>query len=220
MKNLLIAANWKSNMTKIEAKKWLEDFSMMSIPGNVELVLFAPFTLLDILCGYIRVNDLKITLGAQDVSQFGFGAYTGEISAEQIKEFADYALIGHSERRTNFNESIEVINKKIEKAKEAGLKILVCVSSLDQVKSLPDTELTIAYEPVSAIGTGNAEDPKSVFEMASRIKEIRNVNVIYGGSVNGQNIKDYLSIDNISGVLVGSASLDANSFGEIIKNAV
>lgn len=219
MKKLLIAANWKSNMTKFEAKKWLEDFSMYPIQEGVEVVVFAPFTLLEMISSYIKINDMPILLGAQDISPFGKGAYTGEISAEQIKEFATYVLIGHSERRSNFTESKDMINKKIEKAKEADLSMLVCVSDLDQVKSLSVSDLALAYEPIEAIGTGKPQDPNEAQSFVSQIKDILNTTVIYGGSVNSENVINYTGIDNISGVLVGSASLDAKSFVDIIKNA-
>lgn len=220
MKNLLIAANWKSNMSKDEAKKWLEEFSLESLPEGVQVVLLAPFTLLDMISAYIRVNSLPIDLGAQDLSPFDKGAYTGELAAEQLKEFCSYVLIGHSERRSNFKEDEEIVNKKIEKAKAAGLKIIVCVSDISQVKSLVAEDLVIAYEPLGAIGTGNAEDPGDVASFVSQIKEIKNAEVIYGGSVNPENVKNYTGLENINGSLVGSESLRSGSFSQVIKNAI
>ncbi len=220
MKKLINAANWKSNMTKFEAKGWLENFSLLDHPSESETVLFAPFTLLDMLSSYIRINDvLPVNLGAQDISPFDKGAFTGEINADQIKEFGNFVLIGHSERRSNFNESNDLINKKIEKALSAGLRVIVCVSNLEQVKALNSSEIIIAYEPLSAIGTGNAENPEDVKSFVDNIKEIKNVKVIYGGSVKAENVNQYTSLENIEGVLVGSASLDANSFSSLIKNA-
>jgi len=217
MKNLTICANWKSNMTKQEAKRWLEDFSLLSIPENMKIVLFAPHTLLDIISGYIRVNDLQISLGAQNLSPFDSGPHTGEISANQIKEFADYVLIGHSERRSELFESENLINDKIQKAKEAGMSAVICVSDIRQVKELPDSNFIIAYEPLNAIGTGNAEDPEKVSDIILQINKIKNADVLYGGSVNSKNVKKYTDLENVSGVLIGSASLDAKSFGEIIN---
>lgn len=220
MKKLVIAANWKSNMTRLEAKKWLEDFSMYEVPSDIKIVIFAPFTLLDMLSAYIKINDLPIFVGAQNISPFGKGAYTGEICAQQIREFATYVLIGHSERRSNFNESNEMINKKIEKAKEEGLQIMICVSDLDQVKILATNDLVIAYEPIEAIGTGKPQDPKEAELFVNQIKETSNVDVVYGGSVNGENVINYTGLDNVNGVLVGSKSLDAKSFVDILKNAI
>lgn len=220
MKNLLIAANWKSNMTKAEAKSWLEEFSLLDHPKDAEVVLFAPFTLLDMIASYIKINDLPIHLGAQDISPFDHGAFTGEINSDQLKEFGNYVLIGHSERRSNFSESNEMINKKIEKALSAGLKIVVCVSELDQVKELSSEDLIIAYEPLSAIGSGNPENPTETKSFADQIKEVKNVTIIYGGSVNSENVKNYSSLENINGVLVGSESLHAEPFSSLIKNAI
>jgi len=207
-------------MTRNEAKKWLEDFSLVSLPEGPEALLLAPFTFLDMISGYIRVNDLPIQLGAQDVSPFDPGAFTGEINADQIKEFGGYVLIGHSERRANFLESNEIINKKVEKALKVGLKVIVCISELDQVKALESEDLVIAYEPLSAIGSGNPENPQDVKDFVNKIKEIKNVSVIYGGSVKSANVNNYTSLENISGVLVGSASLEVNSFSALIKNAI
>lgn len=204
-------------MTKQEAKRWLEDFSLLSIPQDMKIVLFAPYTLLDIISGYIRVNDLPINLGAQNMSPFDSGAHTGEISASQIKEFADFVLIGHSERRLELSESESQINDKIQKANEAGLNAVVCVSSLDQINNLPSSKFIIAYEPLDAIGTGNAEEPEKVSDMILQINKINNADVLYGGSVNSQNVKNYTDLENVSGVLVGSESLSAKSFGEIIN---
>ena len=220
MKNVLIFANWKSNKTKNEAKKWLEVVSLLDFPDNVEVAVFPPFTLLDILSGYVKVNSLPFKLGAQDISPFDSGAYTGEISASQIKEFAEFVLIGHSERRINFGESDEVVREKANKAIGAGLIPIVCISSLDQITGLTQEQIIFAYEPIGSIGTGNPEDPTLVNKIAGQIKEETNRKVIYGGSVNADNIKDYLSLENISGSLIGGASLDPLSFTNIIKNAL
>ena len=218
MKNLLIAANWKSNMMKFEAKDWLVEVSSLELAENLEVVIFSPFTLLDNLSGYIKVNSMPFKIGAQDISPYDNGPYTGEISAKQIKEFADYVLIGHSERRANFGETDEMINKKIEKSLGEGLSAIVCVSSLNQARSLTSGDFTIAYEPLDAIGTGNPENPKAVLELVRQIKKIRDLPIIYGGSVSPENIKEYSSIENISGALVGGNSLNPEVFSSLIKN--
>lgn len=223
MKNLIIAANWKSNKTKEEARIWIEEFSQFEIPENIEVIILAPYTLLDMLSAYIKVNSLKIKLGSQDISPFDHGPYTGEISSEQIKEFADYVLVGHSERRSNLGESNDMVNKKIEKAKKAGLKEIVCISGLEQAKSLSSDDLILAYEPPGSISTSgpNAKpkDPKLVSDFVLKLKEFRNGNILYGGSVNHEDVKTYTSLDNINGALVGSESLNAKAFVDLIKNA-
>src|SRR5579872_3663207 len=109
MKKLYIIANWKSYKTTQEAKDWLiEAKKMLSekpLTENKVFVLCVPFTLLSLVSQFIHENSLPIFVGSQDISPFGMGAYTGEINAAQIKEFANYALIGHSERRRYFHES-------------------------------------------------------------------------------------------------------------------
>ncbi len=221
MKNIIVAANWKSNKTKREARQWFDEISNIKTPDNLEIIVFPPLTLLDFASNLIREKNLQIKLGAQNVSPFGPGAYTGEINGQQIKEFADYVLIGHSERRINFHESDEMINRKIDQALSLGIIPIVCVSNINQVKVLNRKIQLIAYEPIEAIGTGNSEDPKTVEEFVEIIKEEKeNAQVLYGGSVNAGNIKTYINIEQISGVLVGGESLDPLSFLGILKNAV
>lgn len=220
MKKTLIAANWKSNKTKSEARNWIFEVSRQKFPNNLEIIIFPPFTLLDFLDSFIKANDLLFKLGAQDLSPFESGAYTGEISAFQIKEFANYVLIGHSERRKFFGEDEDIVNRKIERAISQDLKPIVCISNLNQVRSLSSDKIVIAYEPLDAIGTGKPENPSLVFNTINQIKQVKNVEVLYGGSVNSSNIKNYTSQENISGVLVGGQSLDADSFIKLINNVI
>ncbi len=220
MKNKLLVANWKSNKTKIEAKDWLVDFSSVEVPKGIEVVILPPFTLLDVMMGYARVNSLPFKIGAQDISPFDVGAYTGEISASQIKEFADYVLIGHSERRKALHEDAEMIVKKTEMALAEGLIPIVCISSLDDLSKLKTKNIIIAYEPIEAIGTGNASSPESVEEMGRKIKDKGFEDVIYGGSVDFENVKSFLALPSISGSLIGGESLDSKSFMSLVENAV
>ena len=199
MKKLLIAANWKSNKTKNEARNWIFELSRQIFPENLEIVIFPPLTLLDFLDSFIKANDLHFKLGAQNISPFEQGSYTGEVSADQIKEFANYSLIGHSERRENFAEDEALINRKIEQAISQSLTPIVCISNLGQVRNLSSGRIVIAYEPLDAIGSGKPEDPRSVFNTINQIKQVRNVKVLYGGSVDSSNIKNYTSQENISG---------------------
>lgn len=224
MKNLLLFANWKSNKTKNEARNWIFQISREKFPEELQVIILPPFTLLDFLDSFIKVNNLSIKLGAQDLSLFEKGAYTGEINAWQIKEFAEFVVIGHSERRKNFSEDANIINGKIKQANLAKLIPIVCVSTIEEAEALSsDKELIIAYEPPGAISTSGsfaqAEDPKSVGEFAKKIKEKMNIKVLYGGSVDKENVKIYTSLEHIDGVLVGGKSLDADSFIGIINNA-
>jgi triosephosphate isomerase (TIM) len=220
MKNLLFLANWKSNITKPEAESWLYEFSENQPVQNTEVVVLPPFTLLDFINLKIKSGQLSLKLGAQDLSPFGSGAFTGEVNALQIKEFADYVLIGHSERRVHFLETNEMVNNKINKALESGLKPVVCVSDLKQVEDINRNEIIIAYEPISAIGTGNPEDPDAVDSFCRQIKLKFNVKILYGGSVNSENVNNYSQLEIIDGVLVGKESLSAASFINLVKNAI
>lgn len=217
MEKIIIAANWKSHKTKIEAQKWLSEIALKDFPSNLEIVVFPPFTLLDYVSSFIKVNDLPLKVGAQDVSPFNDGAFTGEVSAKQISEFASYVLIGHSERRLNFSEENKIIEEKIQRSLETELTPIVCISKLEQLGEFRNC--IVAYEPIEAIGTGQPEDPKTVEEFIEKIKLHTNSPVIYGGSVSPDNAKQYTSLKNISGLLIGGQSLNEISFMKIIQNA-
>jgi len=224
MKNKLLVANWKSNKTKNEAKTWLEEVSVQNFGDSLEMVILPPFTLLDCVNQYIKMNSLPFKIGAQDISPFDSGPYTGEVSAKQAKEFADYVLIGHSERRTNFGDSDEMVRKKVNLAIAEGITPIVCFSNASQLDGLESKkEIVFAYEPKGAISTSgpNAqpENPSLVSEFVQKIKEKILSEVIYGGSVNSNNVKEYLDLENISGALIGGQSLDPVNFINIIKNA-
>lgn len=224
MKNLIIGANWKSNKTKNEAKEWLDRFYNFSPREGLEVIVFPPFTLLDYVSSVIRVNDLPLKVGAQNLSSGVNGlSLTGEVALEQIGEFSDYVLLGHSERRKYLNEDENQISMKVEKVidlEAQGKKIepILCVSSVQGVNSLTKQGMIIAYEPLEAIGTGNPASPQDVAKIVSEIKGIvRGARVLYGGSVKPENVVDYLSTD-IDGFLIGGASLDPDEFINILKN--
>lgn len=220
MKSKLLAFNWKSNKTKYEAKTWLIETSGVELNEDLEIVVFPPFTLLDTMSGYTRVNSLPFQIGAQDVSPFDSGAFTGEVSGEQIKEFSEYVLIGHSERRSNFHEDKEIINKKIDQALKSELKIILCISKLEELPDRDLSKIIIAYEPLGSIGNNNPADLETVISISREIKSKGEIRVIYGGSVNAENIKKYLEQDLVDGVLIGGESLDPKSFINIIQNAI
>lgn len=208
MKNILIVGNWKSNKTQEEAKDWLTKFHAT----QTNIVLCVPFTLLSVMKGG------PFMLGAQDVSPFGEGAYTGEVSARGIKEFADWVIIGHSERRKYFSETDELLAKKVEQAKSVGLKIIYCVP--DDKTPVPSGVDVVAYEPVWAIGTGKSDTPENANEVITHIKaNSQGALVIYGGSVTAENVASFISQSSIDGVLPGGASLDPEKFSNLIMAA-
>lgn len=227
MKNLYIVANWKENKSLRETNEWINAFVISDIDlTNKQVIVCPPFTLLGFLKSKIVEKNLPVKIGAQDISRLEEGSYTGEISARQAKDYADFVIIGHSERRTNFGEDEGVISEKLEMANKAGLNSILCVSSLDQISNQKSFilnsggDITIAYEPLSAIGSGNPDTPKNADDMAKKIKEeLGSIKVLYGGSVSFENVNSFTLMPNIDGVLVGHESLDPLEFSKIVKNA-
>jgi len=227
MKKLFIIANWKSNKTTDEATAWLHGISnfpasqrgeQFPISNEKEIIVCPPFTLLPLLKSYLLNHKSNIKVGAQNVSLFDEGSYTGEESANQIKEFAEFVIIGHSERRKNFSETDEMLSQKVQKALEHNLTPIFCVQGIDT--PVPQGVTIVAYEPVSAIGTGNPDTPENAEKVSNSIKQKYGTQyIIYGGSVIGDNVKSFTQIPSIDGVLVGGASLDAEKFMQIIKNS-
>ena len=223
MKKLFIIANWKSNKTIQEAEKWLHDFAeiLKSDNPNIEnkeIIVCSSFTLFEHV-NYCSANlKLPIKFGAQNISPFDKGAYTGEVFGAQIKEFAQYVIIGHSERRQNFFENNEMLFKKVLMAKKYNLIPIFCIQN--EETSVPEGIDIIAYEPPTAIGTGNPDTPENAQRVARLVSErTKAQHVLYGGSVTSSNVRTFTDTPNINGLLVGGASLDPLEFLEIIKNA-
>ena len=192
-----------------------------------------------------KIKTKTINIGAQDCSKFDAGAFTGDVSANMIKELGcEYVLLGHSERRSNYHENKEVLKKKIKHAVFNKLKIIFCVgetlseyeSSLtkktiqNQLTNLFNNisnfdNLIIAYEPVWAIGTKKTPSLEEINNVHTFIKKlfqkkykVENICVIYGGSVNFENSKAIFSVKNVDGGLIGGASLKADEFKKIYDN--
>jgi triosephosphate isomerase len=222
MGKVLIVANLKSYKNENEAKNWLEAFKKIKELNldlsQKEVIVCPSFTQLFSFFSYFSSNNIDIKIGAQNVSPFDEGAFTGEVNAKQIKDFAEYVLIGHSERRTNFGESEDMIAKKVEVSLKYGLNPILLIQGHEN--TIPQQVNIVAYEPVSAIGTGNPDTPENADAVGSLIKsKIRDGQFLYGGSVTSVNVKSFTTKTNIDGVLVGGASLDAEEFIRIIQNA-
>lgn len=214
----LIVANLKANKTWEEIRSWLVGVSQgtSGFPGTIVFCPSAPFlTSTNIEIEKINSN---LQLGAQDISKFEQGAYTGEFTASQLKDICTYSIIGHSERRNNFQEDESTLSQKVKNAKAVGIEPIFCVQSAEN--EIPPEVKIVAYEPVFAIGTGNPDTPENVHKIAAKIKEKGGVTILYGGSVSAQNVKSFLKEGLVEGVLVGASnSLDAQKFTGIIKNA-
>ncbi len=220
MKNIWIIANWKSNKTIAEGLDWVSKVGP-NIPKkeNLKVVICPTFSSLSEIKKIIQVNGFPIMLGAQDLSPYPIGAYTGAESAFLLKDLIDLSILGHSERRKNFSEDDEMIAKKAEQANESKIIPLVCVQGEETL--VPQGCNMIAYEPIWAIGSGNPDTPESANKVAGTFiqKHGDQLEVIYGGSVNSRNVAGFVTQQNISGVLIGNASLDADEFIKICQIA-
>ena len=248
MKKLIIG-NWKMNLGVGDASLYLHKLADMIPAQRTVDVVLAP-TILTLQSLSLQVNRRQFKLAAQNCYWRDQGAYTGEVSAAQLKGIADYVLIGHSERRYQFNETDKDIRAKVQAAMRNHLLPVLCVGETALERSANETidvlhdqlvgglanitsdelaDLTIAYEPVWAIGTGENAMPKDVKFAVSVIRKqisqlfgakfAKEVRVLYGGSVNIDNAKSYLEIQGVDGLLIGGASLDAHQFAGIVDQA-
>ncbi|MFR3065264.1 triose-phosphate isomerase [Peptoniphilus sp.] len=242
MRKKYICGNWKMNKTSSEALEFASEINKFEF-NKVDALLAPSFVTLESLRKNLK-DEIKVA--GQNVSQFDDGAYTGEVSTSMLKDIGvDDVIIGHSERREKFLESDEIINAKVKKALEDGLSVILCLgesleikeegrevdfvreellNSLDGVEKIE--KVTIAYEPIWAIGTGKTCSSEDAEKMCREIRNIidekygevsQKIRILYGGSVKPSNAGEILSKENIDGVLVGGASLKASDFIEIIK---
>lgn len=242
MRKKYICGNWKMNKTSSEALEFAKEINKFEF-NKVDVLLAPSFVTLESLRKNLK-DEIKVA--GQNVSQFDEGAYTGEVSTSMVKDIGvDDVIIGHSERREKFLESDEIINAKVKKALEDDLSVILCLgesievkeegrevdfvreellNSLDGVKNIE--KVTIAYEPIWAIGTGKTCSSEDAEKMCREIRNIidekygevsQKIRILYGGSVKPSNAGEILSKENIDGVLVGGASLKASDFIEIIK---
>lgn len=242
MRKKYICGNWKMNKTSSEALEFASEINKFEF-NKVDVLLAPSFVTLESLRKNLK-DEIKVA--GQNVSQFDEGAYTGEVSTSMLKDIGvDDVIIGHSERREKFLESDEIINAKVKKALEDGLSVILCLgesleikeegrevdfvreellNSLDGVEKIE--KITIAYEPIWAIGTGKTCSSEDAEKMCREIRNIidekygevsQKIRILYGGSVKPSNAGEILSKENIDGVLVGGASLKSSDFIEIIK---
>ncbi len=228
-KEYLVVANWKLNMDINNTNWWVDKFEEHFKASDAYKVVIAPsFTEIPVLLNAIGEVELEedVDVYAQDISQFEKGKYTGEVSGFQLIEHGVMGtIIGHSERRKFLSETNDAINQKILMAVEYDLKPIVCVSNLEQVEAISSIltksimhRIVIAYEPLEAIGSGHPDAPGHIDSVLASIKKIlgENVPTIYGGSVDADDIDEYLDSELISGFLVGTASIKPQDFLDIL----
>lgn len=250
MRRPLIAGNWKMHKTIDEAVSFIHQLIQQPLPAEVDPVICAPFPALSLL-----VNETKgsrIEIGAQNVHWEKEGAYTGEVSVPMLQAAGiTYVIIGHSERRSLFAETDDAVNKKVHAALAGGLTPIICVgeeleereagktkavvhtqviAALEGVSATDATKVVFAYEPVWAIGSGQAATAEDAEEVCAYIRQLLTerydqqvadkIRIQYGGSVKPNNISAFLSKPNIDGALVGGASLAADSFLALLQGAI
>lgn len=220
-KNIWVIANWKSNKTIQEALEWISFVGpKLEKRENLKVVVCPPFTDVGEVKKAVQVGNYPMLVGVQDLSPFDSGAYTGEEAATILKDFVDLAILGHSERRQNFGETDQMVVKKVNQALTHGIVPLVCVQGVDTL--VPEGCKLVAFEPISAIGSGNPDTPQDAQDVAQKLKSKfgSDLEVLYGGSVTLENVKGFIGQPDISGVLIGGASLPAEEFVKIVDQLV
>jgi triosephosphate isomerase len=244
----IVAGNWKMNTNLTEAAELVKKVVNDSKQVGTIKIFFPPFPFLKQVADELTSNN-DFFMGAQNCSEHEKGAYTGEVSASMIASVGGkYVLVGHSERRTYFQESDEQLTKKIQQALKNHLVPVFCFgeqlaerksnrhfetvcSQLNVLKNFSKQEVTqfiLAYEPVWAIGTGETATPAQAQEMHAYVRKCveqlfdasvaSNITILYGGSCNAQNAKELFSCADVDGGLIGGASLKAEDFCKIINS--
>lgn len=218
-KTIWVIANWKSNKTIEEALAWLAEVGpKLPRKDYLKVAVCPTFIALEEMKKAIQVGNFPILLGAQDLSPFPEGAYTGEEPAAELRGLIDLSILGHSERRRYFEETDEMIAKKVVQANKVDITPLVCVQG--EETPVPENCNLIAFEPIEAIGSGHPDTPEDASRVAQTFKDKygQDLAVLYGGSVTSINVREFVRQDTISGVLIGGASLKSDEFVKIVEN--
>jgi triosephosphate isomerase (TIM) len=221
-----LIANWKSHKTWPEVEAFLQQFRGFREEGSVVNIICPPFPYLKLAADTVNGLHLPIKIGAQDVSPYPFGAYTGAVSAGMLLGIAQFGIVGHSERRRYFSESNQDVVNKANRLLEVNITPVVCVDEPymeTQIAAFEPEHLEkviFAYEPLEAIGSG---EPATAEKAAAIAKKIRtsaqaNMPVLYGGSVTAETIGQYMKNPALDGALVGGASMKVDSWKDLLHH--
>lgn len=248
----LIAGNWKMNLDHLQAVAFVQKLhwtlkDAKFANGSVEVAVFPPFTDIRSVQTLIDADKIEFSLGAQDISQHDSGAYTGEISGTFLSKLkCGYVIIGHSERREYHNETDELVAAKTKAALKNGIVPVICVGETAEdlekhgASAVPvgqlrvalagldkKADIVIAYEPVWAIGSGQAATPTQAQDVCKALRAViadelgdeaaARTRVLYGGSVKAANIASFMREPDVDGALVGGASLVVDEFAAIAR---
>jgi len=248
-KQAIIAGNWKMNKTVSETVKLIDEIKPLVASAQCDVVVCVPFVSIAAAVEAAKGGNIKV--GAQNCHWEKSGAFTGEISAQMLKEVGvEYVIVGHSERRQYFGETDMTVSMRMKAALKEGLKVIVCVGETLEQRELNITDevlsgqvkiafdgiteddfdkITIAYEPVWAIGTGRTATSDQANLACAHIRDVvaelygwevaDEIRIQYGGSMNASNAAQLLDEPDINGGLIGGASLKAEDFAKIIEAA-
>lgn len=219
-------ANWKENKTYEEGLSFFREFLKLltDAPFTDQGVVFCPpYPFLVPFKKELSLykGNIPVRLGSQDVSQFEQGSYTGEVSARLLKDLVDFSIVGHSERRKYFSETDEEINARIRNCQLVGITPIICVSKESEVATLninTSERYLLAFEPLNSIGSSHPESLKVVsdFRRCVDYKLTNGAGFLYGGSVDEYNVKSFLGVASVDGVLIGTGSLKLENLYKIV----
>lgn len=230
MKQKYIVGNWKMTLNKKDSLKLAEDIRLIKQKDNVSIEIAPTYLYLQDIIEIL--NDTDVSVISQNFDYESLGSFTGGISLTQLKEIGlSKTILGHSERRSKFNESNEMVDKKLEIVLNSNFDVIYCFDSYEQIpfeliknNLNVNSKLTLAYEPIWAIGTGETATVEHIEEIHSKVSstlkslDIKDIPILYGGSVNPANSNQILHANNVDGVLVGGASTKFNLLKGIINS--